>query len=67
MGLFKYGFKYHRNYLIKGDLQTADDIKQRMISEMETFSEFQRKSDKATLHGQIGLSVAQFDPRVQTQ
>lgn len=54
-------------YLIKGDLQKADDIKQRMISEMETFGEFQHKSDKATLHGQIGLSVAQFDPRVQPQ
>ncbi len=31
MGLFKYGFKYHRNYLIKGDLQTADRIKQGML------------------------------------
>ncbi|MBQ8119459.1 MAG: hypothetical protein IJ172_01575 [Ruminococcus sp.] len=67
MGLFKYGFKYHRNYLIKGDLQTADRIKQGMLNDLQTFSEFQHKSDKATLHGQIGLSVAQFDPRVQTQ
>lgn len=54
-------------YLIKGDLQKADDIKQRTLSELETFGGFDYKSDKALIHGNIGLSVSLYDPRVQTR
>lgn len=67
MGLFKYGFKYHRNYLIKSDLQTADRIKQGMLNDLQTFSEFEYKSSKTTWTDRIKDVQMHYDPRVQTQ
>lgn len=58
----------YRVYLVKGDLQSADEIKQRMLSELETFSGFEYyRAEHDMYFYDLSVDTALFDPRAQTQ
>ncbi len=54
-------------YLIKGDVQAADKIKQDMLSDLETFSGFELRSSKMIYTNTINYVQMRYDPRAQMQ
>ena len=57
----------YRVYLVKGDLQSADEVRQRMLGELETFSGFDYRSERKMFSDDLSLFTVLFDPRAQTQ
>jgi tetratricopeptide (TPR) repeat protein len=52
-------------YLIKGDVQTADKIKQDLLRDLQTFSGFELGSSKMIYTNKINNAQMRYDPREQ--
>ena len=54
-------------YLIQGDLRSADNIKNMMLADLQTFDEFDYEAYKKLAYKDIEETSMIFDPRLQAQ